>query len=219
MSNAREILPPETSNEDLVRKFLEEEMTDYTGNGCKGNLADDCVQRSLREAAEILEGRTDSTLVGGLPAQLKTVDREGFETAWNLFSNRTTNDLDILSLNPREINALFRDERYSEGNLQIDTIDTGLFDDRNIGQKIVEESETVNIQNPSIGEVRIPSDTHLLYTKLHDGYARHSRGTRYDAWRMLDNSHFDVNESQLRELLEGTSKGMETYQSIADKYD
>jgi hypothetical protein len=212
------VLPPETSNEELMRVYLQDVLSEDTVQGCSGNLADKCVKESVDDTARILDGRQDSALIGGLPAQIKAVEREGYETAWSLFSHRTTNDLDILSMNPSEVRKMFRSSNYSEENLDIDVIGAGLFDDSQVAENIVNQSKSIRLED--IGEdsaIRLPQDTHLLYTKLHDGYGRYSRGTRYDAWRMMDSDVFHIDYNQLERLLDGNPEGLDTYRSIADE--
>jgi len=213
-----EILPPETSNEEMVRKFLENEMSNPRGPSCRGNLGNDCVQKSLSEAAEVLEGRDDYTTFGGFPVQIKVVDRSGFEIAWELFSHRTTNDLDILSMNPRETSRLFEDKRYSNENLEVDLIGVEMFDNPDIGEELIRDSEETTVDEIGLEGLRVPTDTGLLYSKLHDGYARVSRGTRYDAWRMLNSDQFYVDHEELEEYMRGNLEARETYNKLTEDH-
>jgi hypothetical protein len=208
-----ELLDPETSNEDLLEAYRQVETDGgYSSGGCSGNIASECVRGSLNQVSDALEGREDCVLIGGIPTQIEYVRREGHESpqVMDKFGRRTTNDLDILTMNPSQVKHQIIDSGYDgDSLLKIDTVGPGLIDN---AEEIVESGELhsysayENFEAPLEADLRVPQDTDLLFTKVHDQPSRESNGTSTDAEIIATSGVFDIDGIRMDELTAGNSE-------------
>jgi len=215
----REILNPKTSNDELVADMLDafEDVEKNGGSSCSGNLSHECVQDTVNMVGDVYEGWDDYTLIGGIPLQLKVL-RETGETSGVLmreFGSRTTNDIDILTNDAQRYQSEFRDSEYSEkGHLNLDFVNPSSLPGLNAyAEEMIENSETVHVEGLNIdAEVRVPTDTDLFYTKIHDDYSRQSTGTRHDAEYMATSNVLDIDSERLAELTSGNEDAQDYLQ-------
>lgn len=204
-----EVLDPTTSNEDLMDKF--NEVNGTSDKYCEGNVSHECVQDTVNMIGDLYEDREDYTLVGGIPLQLKVLNhpQSSPEVLMREFGSRRTNDLDILSNNSQELQAIYRESEYSDQeSLDLDFVDPSLFPGE--GENIIENSEDVHVHGYDIdAEVRLPSDTHLFYTKVHDKPSRESTGTRHDAEYMATSNIMDIDGKELHRMISGQTEAQD----------
>lgn len=204
-----EVLDPKTSNEDLMEIF--NEVEDTSNVYCEGNVSHECVQDTVNMIGDLFKGREDYTLVGGIPLQLKVLNHSdsGSEHLMREFGSRRTNDLDILTTNAQELQAIYRDSDYGEqDHLDLDFVDPSLFPGE--GENIIENAETEHVQGYDIdAEVRLPTDTDLFYTKVHDEPSRESTGTRHDAEYMATSQIMDIDGQELYRMISGQSEAQD----------
>lgn len=211
-----EILAPETSNEELF-DVLHDIKTDggRSSSHSAGNIADPFVRKSLNAVGEALEGREDWSLIGGIPAQTEVVRRLGYDSprVMQYFGRRVTNDLDILTTDTVGVKNEILSAGYDESELlDIDTIGSGLIDHT---EDIIENSEAhryaayADADVPLNTVVRVPSDTDLFYSKIHDQASRESSGTSSDAEIIATSGLFDIEDERLDYLLAGNPGAQE----------
>lgn len=208
-----ELLDPETSNDDLLAAYQQVETDGgYGSGGCAGNIASECVRESLNRVSDALQGREDYVLVGGIPTQIEYVRREGHESprVMDNFGPRITNDLDILTTNPSQIRHQIRNSGYEEGELlDIDAIGPGLIDGT---EEIVESGEIHSYSAyekadvPLDADLRVPQDTEMLFTKVHDQPSRESDGTSTDAEIIATSGVFDIDSRRMDQLTVGNDE-------------
>jgi hypothetical protein len=215
-----EFLDVETSNpgiEDMLDNLekAKEGVRDQPGD-CAGNISYACVRESLNQLSDALEGREDYALIGGIPTQMEVLRRKGEDSprVMNLFGNRYTSDLDILTTDPNEVRNQIDDSAYDESNLlDIDIIGPDLIDN---SEDIIRDAETqtysayTEASTPLDAELRVPNDTDLLYTKIHDQASRQSNGTSSDAETVANSGIFDINIPRLYKLTNGNPEA-QTY--------
>ncbi len=211
---SHEVLPPTTSNDELFSQYHDIMDSGVEADGgenisCEGNISHGCVQESINDVHDILgTERDDWTMIGGISTQLLFLHElgEGADEIMRYFGRRTTNDFDILTTSPSQIHSIFRESGYGEDGqrLNADVFGTGFMDE---AEDVIDNSRYVDIDGYDMAaEVRVPSPTDLLYTKVHDDYSRTSRGTSSDAEAMLESDMFVVNDERLRSLLGGNDE-------------
>lgn len=201
---------PEVENMlDVFSNDVKKESYSNFSNGCKGNISYECVRKSLNQVSDALNGRSDYVLIGGIPTQMEVVRRKGDDSPllMNYFGPRITDDLDILTKDSNGIENDIYDSGYDESELlKIDTIDEGLI---NYTEEIINAgnekyySAFEDSDNPLNAELRVPGDTDLMYTKVHNSDSRNKDGTRKDAKVIAESGMFDVEFSKLNEMLNG----------------
>jgi len=212
-----EIQKPETSNQEILDAMMNNYQDLETDGGstvsnCSGNIASECVRESLNKVSDALEGFNDYVLVGGIPTQMEYVRRKGHESPQIMdnFGRRMTNDLDILTTDTSEVKKRIRESDYHEGEkLKIDTIGTDLF---NNTREIISSGQIHHYSAYDSAEItlnanlRVPQDTELLYTKVHDQTSRGSIGTRSDAKLIAESGEFDIENERMRYLAAGNEE-------------
>ncbi|MFB6241438.1 MAG: hypothetical protein ABEJ36_01385 [Candidatus Nanosalina sp.] len=217
-----EILEPETSNEELIDEMFgvyeEEVQTDggtHQAVSCAGNISHACVRESLNQVSDALEGREDYVLVGGIPTQMEVLRRKGDDSPllMEYFGRRYTNDLDILTTDPSGVRRDILQSGYDESELlDIDPIGTGLIDGTD---DIIDNGELRSYSayetasTPLEAELRVPSDTDLLYTKVHDQESRESEGTSTDAEIIAESGIFEIDPVELHQHVNGNSEAQD----------
>ncbi len=202
---AEEFLNPTTSNEELMERYRENKNQGINTDGgfCEGNISYECVQDSLLEATELLDGRSDYVFLGGVPTQVVVASVHG-ESDYMMreFGDRTTSDLDVLSNNPAEVKRELRP--YDEGELlDLDVVDPSVFNGN--AEEVISSAMEVNPESYNIGtEVRVPGVTDQIYTKIHDEPSRQKAGTSHDA-RILKRE-FGYDNQRMRHLLGGNEE-------------
>jgi hypothetical protein len=220
-----EILEPETSNEELLDSMFENYRRVETDGGlnsgeCAGNIAHDCVRESLNELSDALEGREDYVLIGGLPTQMEVLRRRGDDSPMLMeyFGMRYTNDLDILTTDPSGVKRDIEQSGYDESQLMdIDTVGPGLIDGTD---DILEGGETRSYEayetseTPLDADLRVPNDTDLFYTKIHDEPSRRSKGTSTDAEVIATSGVFDIDDARLQRYVNGDPEAQDYLEEL-----
>lgn len=215
-----EILEPETSNEELLEVFAQNKSVQTDGGihqtgKCAGNISYACVRMSINQISEALEGRNDYVLVGGIPPQMEVLKRRGDDSPllMEYFGSRYTSDLDILTTDPVGIRQDIEGSGYDRSKLlDIDTIDEGLIgetEDIIDGGELRDYSAYEGEETPLKAEIRVPTDTDLLYTKIHDQGSRNSEGTSTDAEIIAESEIFDIDQVQLRQRINGNHEAQD----------
>ncbi|MFB6292194.1 MAG: hypothetical protein ABEI58_02260 [Candidatus Nanohaloarchaea archaeon] len=218
----RETLPPKTSNEELLSQYDEIMNAGARTDGgeslsCEGNIAHECVQESVNEVYDILgTGRDDWVMIGGIPTQLLFLHEMpgDDDELMRRFGRRTTNDFDIITTSPGEIRSEFRDAGYGEGEkrLDADIFGTGFMAEAN---RVIENGRYIDVEGYGIdAEIRVPTATDFLYTKVHDDYSRESEGTSMDAEALLESDRFAFDNQRLRSLLGGNQEAWEYLEEL-----
>jgi len=209
-----EVLDPTTSNEELINAF--NEIEDADNRRCEGNVSHECVQDTVNMVGDLYGEREDFTLVGGIPLQLKVLNHEeaGPEVLMREFGSRRTNDLDVMTTNVQELSSIYRNSEYSQrDHLDLDFVNPSLFPGE--GENIITNAENVRVQGYEIdADVRMPTDTDLFYTKVHDEYSRQSMGTRHDAEYMATSPIMDIDAEKLHDMVAGKTEA----QDYIEKY-
>lgn len=204
-----EVLDPTTSNKELLNVF--ESIEDNENEYCEGNVSHECVQDTVNMIGDLYEGREDFALVGGIPLQLKVLNHSqaGPEVLMREFGSRRTNDLDIMTTDIQEMRSIYRDSDYTgENHLDLDFVRPSLFPGE--GENIIENAEKVHVEGYDIdARVRMPTDTDLFYTKVHDEYSRRSTGTRHDAEYMATSPIMDIDGEELHKMVSGQSEAQD----------
>jgi hypothetical protein len=210
----------DVSSQELLDQHQENAIPDGGVRSCKGNISNECVRESLNEISDVLGGREDYVAVGGIPVQMEIVRRkdESNSDLMSEFGNRITDDLDILTTSPGELKNEVRESNYdSDRLLTIDVFDDKVIDEvEEIVERGSERSYNAYMDEETSldADLRLPDDTDLFYTKIHDDYIEESDGTNHDASFMGSSGYFIINQERLEDYTRGNPEAKNRIQKL-----